>query len=130
MRDRHGALTWQHVWSPTTVTNLGWYRRSYQGKLLPSANDTPLSTRQLRKHVRHGALINLTHKHKEHILQLGADAQRVTPDESFSFFVTDLDEGVEFDADNSGFGLYTEYSVPLEETIVPVNECRMRRPRR
>lgn len=40
------------------------------------------------------------------------------------------DEGVEFDADNSGFGLYTEYSVPLEETIVPVNECRMRRPRR
>ncbi|MDD9890026.1 MAG: ABC transporter substrate-binding protein, partial [Gammaproteobacteria bacterium] len=40
------------------------------------------------------------------------------------------DEGIEFDADNSGFGLYTEYSVPLEATVVPVNNCRMRRPRR
>ena len=40
------------------------------------------------------------------------------------------DEGVEFDADNSGFGLRTIYSVPTGETIVPVNNCRMRRPRR
>jgi len=39
------------------------------------------------------------------------------------------DEGVEFDADNSGFGLVTEYQVPLEETIVE-SSCQMRRPRR
>ena len=39
------------------------------------------------------------------------------------------DEGVEFDADNSGFGLVTEYQVPLEETIVE-SSCEMRRPRR
>lgn len=39
------------------------------------------------------------------------------------------DEGVEFDADNSGYGLVTEYSVPLEETIVE-SSCQMRRPRR
>ncbi|HAJ75445.1 MAG TPA: branched-chain amino acid ABC transporter substrate-binding protein [Gammaproteobacteria bacterium] len=39
------------------------------------------------------------------------------------------DEGVEFDADNSGFGLFSEYHVPAEETIVPTS-CRMRRPRR
>ncbi len=38
-------------------------------------------------------------------------------------------EGVEFDADNSGYGLVTEYQVPLEETIVE-SSCQMRRPRR
>jgi len=40
------------------------------------------------------------------------------------------DEGIEFDADNSGFGLFSEFNVPAEETIVPVNNCRMRRPSR
>ena len=39
------------------------------------------------------------------------------------------DEGVEFDADNSGFGLVTEYQVPLEETVVE-SSCQMRRPNR
>ena len=39
------------------------------------------------------------------------------------------DEGIEFDADNSGFGLFSEYHVPTEETIVPTS-CRMRRPSR
>ena len=39
------------------------------------------------------------------------------------------DEGIEFDADNSGFGLFSEYHVPAEETIVPPS-CRMRRPSR
>ena len=39
------------------------------------------------------------------------------------------DQDVEFDADNSGFGLVTRYSVPAEETVVETS-CRMRRPRR
>ena len=97
LRDNHGTATWQHVWSSATVTDLGWYRRSYRGHVIPSTEDTPLSTRQFRKHVRHGALINLTHIHKKHRLQLGADAHRVTPDELFSFFVTDPDEALEAD---------------------------------
>lgn len=39
------------------------------------------------------------------------------------------DQNIEFDADNSGFGLYKEYSVPAENTVVETS-CRMRRPRR
>lgn len=39
------------------------------------------------------------------------------------------DEGIEFDADNSGFGLFSEYHVPAEETIVETS-CQMTRPRR
>jgi len=37
------------------------------------------------------------------------------------------DEGIQFDGDNSGFGLRTEISVPLEDTLVDPS-CRMRRP--
>ncbi|MFT4861188.1 MAG: branched-chain amino acid transport system substrate-binding protein [Pseudohongiellaceae bacterium] len=39
------------------------------------------------------------------------------------------DEGVEFDADNSGFGLVSEYKVPAEDTIRETS-CQMQRPRR
>jgi branched-chain amino acid transport system substrate-binding protein len=37
------------------------------------------------------------------------------------------DEGIEFDGDNSGFGLLTEVSVPLENTMLPTS-CEMQRP--
>ena len=37
------------------------------------------------------------------------------------------DENVVFDGDNSGFGLVTELSVPLEDTMVD-HSCHMRRP--
>jgi branched-chain amino acid transport system substrate-binding protein len=39
------------------------------------------------------------------------------------------DEGIEFDADNSGFGLFTEYEVSGDDTALE-HSCRMRRPRR
>jgi len=39
------------------------------------------------------------------------------------------DEDIEFDADNSGWGLRTEYQVPKEDTIVE-SSCQMRPPRR
>ncbi len=39
------------------------------------------------------------------------------------------DEGIEFDADNSGYGLFSIFHVPAEETIVETS-CQMRRPRR
>lgn len=37
--------------------------------------------------------------------------------------------GIDFDADNSGYGLQTIYSESMEQTIPPVN-CEMQRPRR
>ncbi len=45
------------------------------------------------------------------------------------FISVHTDQNIEFDADNSGFGLYREYSVPAEDTIIETS-CRMRRPRR
>lgn len=37
------------------------------------------------------------------------------------------DQQIQFDADNSGFGLLTEVSVPIEDTMVD-HSCQMRRP--
>lgn len=39
------------------------------------------------------------------------------------------DENIEFDSDNSGFGLYTEFVVPMAETITVNNSCKMTRPK-
>ena len=109
LRDHHQSVTWQHAWSSQAVSDLGWYRRSYEAELFPSANDTPLSAIQARKHARQGVLVNLTGFYDGHIIKAGADAQRVTPREFFSFFVTDDEEAVEaglsplvlqFDEDN------------------------------
>ncbi len=89
LRDNSQSLTWQRVWSANTVTNLGWYRRSYRAELTPSLQDIPLSASQFREHVRSGLLINLTHFFRGHTFKVGVDGQRVTPRELFSFFVTD-----------------------------------------
>lgn len=93
--DNHQSFAWQRNWSPFTTTNLGAYRRFFRSKLIPSANDLPVSAFQLRRHVRSGVLMNLTHWVNDHTLKAGADAQRVTPRESFSFFVTDKEFGEE-----------------------------------
>ena len=95
LRDNHESVSWQHIWSSDTVTKLGWYRHSFQAELIPSAGDTPLSASQFREHVRQGLLINLTHLEGGHLIKIGAEGQRVTPREFFSFFVTDGDEAEE-----------------------------------
>ena len=92
LRDNHESLSWQHIWSSDTVTNLSWYRRSFQAELIPSLADTPLSASQFREHVRQGLLIDITHQYQGHLIKVGADGQRVTPREFFSFFVTDADQ--------------------------------------
>ena len=93
--DNHQSFAWQRNWSPFTATNLGGYRRSFRSELIPSANDLPVSASQLRRHVRSGFLVNLTHWVGGHTLKAGADAQRVTPREFFSFYVTDEASGEE-----------------------------------
>ncbi len=95
LRDNHESISWQHIWSSDTVTNLGWYRRSFQSELIPGPADAPLSASQFREHVRQGLLINLTHLKDGHLIKVGVEGQRVTPREFFSFYVTDEDKAEE-----------------------------------
>lgn len=61
----------------------------------------------------------------EELYMRGEDHQLIQP----LFVSKQTDEGIEFDADNSGFGLLTEYEVAAEDTALE-HSCRMRRPRR
>ena len=91
--DNHQSVAWQRTWSAVTATNVGGYRRSFRAELVPSTNDIPLSASQLRRHVRSGILVNFTHFVAGQTIKAGADAQRVTPREFFSFFVTNEEQG-------------------------------------
>ena len=90
LRDNHQSVNWQRLWSTHTVTNLALYKRSYRSILTPGANPHPLSVQQSRKHVRQGLVFNATDVRGNHKLQIGVDVQRITPDELFSFFITDI----------------------------------------
>ena len=93
--DNHQSVAWQRNWSAATATNVGGYRRSFRSELFPSPDDLPISASQLRRHGRSGILVNLTHFVAGHTIKAGAEAQRVTPREFFSFHVTDEDAGEE-----------------------------------
>jgi hypothetical protein len=83
------SLSWQHVWSAATVSNLGLYRNYYRSQLAPSPGDTPISADQDRHHVRQGVLASVTHSVRGHTLQGGAEVSHVSVQERFVFFVTD-----------------------------------------
>ncbi len=109
LRDHSQSISWQHTWSPTTVSNLAYFRRFYQSRLFGSQFDTPIFAEQDRKHVRQGFIASVTHVYRGHTFKAGAEATRVTPREFFTFAITDEveaeDEGVseaalEFDLDN------------------------------
>ncbi len=98
LRDDHQSLIWQRSWSDETVTDLASYRHSFGAKLFPSAGDVPISAEQDRRHVRQGVLLNLTRLLGRHVLKGGADFQRVSAREGFSFFTTDEGEGISEEA--------------------------------
>lgn len=95
LRDNSQSVSWQHIWSAHTVTNLAGFRRFYQSRLLGSKFDTPITASQDRKHSRLGFITSLTKAWRGHTIKLGAEASRVTPDETFRFAVTDAEEAEE-----------------------------------
>jgi len=98
LRDDHQSLIWQRSWSGETVTDVASYRHSFGAKLFPSEGDRPISGAQDRRHVRQGVLLNVTRLAGDHLLKGGADLQRVSARESFSFFTTGEGEGISEEA--------------------------------
>ncbi|HJS73146.1 MAG TPA: TonB-dependent receptor, partial [Vicinamibacteria bacterium] len=102
LRDDHQSLIWQRSGSPRAVMDAALYRHSFGAELLPSAEDTPVSASQDRRHTREGALLSLTRLVNRHLLKGGADVQRVSARESFSFYTTD--EGADVSDEAEAFG--------------------------
>jgi hypothetical protein len=118
LRDNGESVTWQRVWSGDTVTNAGWYRRSLQAELLPSGQDTPLSGSQFREHVRSGLLVNWTRFFRGHTIKAGADGQRLTPRERFSFYVTDPEEAEEAGLSEGALGFNAQNPFEFHGRVV------------
>lgn len=89
LRDNNQSISWERIWSTNFVTNFAVFRRSYNSELLPSESDTPISASQNRQHSRTGIIGSATQIFKKHIFKYGFEADRLTPRESFLFFITD-----------------------------------------
>jgi hypothetical protein len=98
LRDNSQSISWQHTWSPSTVSNIAYFRRFYESRLLGSEFDTPIFAAQDRRHVRQGILASVTHVYRRHTVKAGVETTRVTPREFFTFSITDQevaeDEGI------------------------------------
>jgi outer membrane receptor protein involved in Fe transport len=89
LRDNSQSVSWQRIWSSTTVSNIAYFRRSYRSRLSGSEFDTPIFAEQDREHVRQGLVASLTRSLGGHTFKAGLEAARVAPRESFTFAVTD-----------------------------------------
>lgn len=108
-RDHGQSVSWQRIWSQNTVINLAGFHRYYQAMLLGSPFDTPIFAAQERSHSRYGLLASLSQSLRGHNFKTGVEAMRLTPDEFFSFAITDpveaeeqkvSDAALEFGPDN------------------------------
>ncbi len=95
LRDNSQSVSWQHLWSLGTVSDIAYFRRFAESELQGSAFDTPLYAAQDRTHVRQGILASITHTFKRHTFKAGVEATRVTPREYFTFAVTDREAAAE-----------------------------------
>jgi hypothetical protein len=95
LRDNSQSIRWQRVWSPSTVTDLAFYRQAYKAGLIGSSFDTPLFAAQTRRNVRQGIIAGLTKSQARHTFKTGLEASRVSLNELFTFAVTDEEEAEE-----------------------------------
>lgn len=95
LRDNSQSVSWQRVWSPTTVSNIAYSRRSYESNLTGSQFDTPLFAEQEREHAHQTLIASITRFYRGHTLKAGMEGSRVTPREFLTFAITDEEEAEE-----------------------------------
>ena len=95
LRDNSQAIRWQRVWSPVTVTDLAYFRQSYESRLQGSPFDRPLFASQDRTNARQGIIASITHSFRGHTMKAGVETSRVSLGEFFTFAVTDREEAEE-----------------------------------
>jgi outer membrane receptor protein involved in Fe transport len=121
----HLALSWQRVWSASTVSQVSAYVRDASVRLDGSAQDTPLFATADRALSRVGVLAGLSRQIGVNTLKAGFESQRLSLGEDFLFAVTDAelaeesgfsDEALEFDlahpftfSDRAGAALWSAY---------------------
>jgi outer membrane receptor protein involved in Fe transport len=132
LRDNSQSVRWQRVWSPTTVSDVAFYRQSYVARLIGSEFDTPLFAAQDRRNTRLGIVAGLTQSLGRHTIKVGMEASRVSLREYFTFAVTDeaeaeehqiSDAALEFDLDDpfvfNGRIARSNFAAYIQDTFTP-----------
>jgi outer membrane receptor protein involved in Fe transport len=88
VRQGYADVSWQRAWSGRTASQVSGYVRRSGAELDASPQDTPLSATADRSLLRAGAVASITLQRGTHLLKLGGEAQRLSLDETFSFFIT------------------------------------------
>lgn len=89
--DNMESFSWQHVFSPNTVSYLAFFQRYNSAKLDSNALATPVFAEQTRHQSNIGALGSVTHSTHRHTIKAGFELERFPVTESFTFAITDLD---------------------------------------
>jgi outer membrane receptor protein involved in Fe transport len=91
----YADLSWQRAWSDSTVSQLAVYHRRSSAALEGSSRDTPIFASSDRSLARTGGIAAISHQRGRHLLKGGIEAQALSLDETFGFFVTDDEEASE-----------------------------------
>ena len=97
--DNMQSLSWQHTFSPNTVSYLAFFQRYNSAKLQSNRLATPVFAEQSRHNSTYGALGSLTFVRGHNTIKTGFELTRFPVIESFTFAITDLDALLEKEPD-------------------------------
>jgi len=108
VRHDHQSVSWQHSWSPNTLSDVAYFRNFFRSELIGSPFDTPLTATQNRHQTRQGMLASLTHATHGHTIKAGVETSRVSINEFFGFAVTDPEVAEEAGLSNAALEFRTD----------------------
>jgi hypothetical protein len=87
-RNQSASLSWQHIFSPSTVANLALFGRTSTGELTSNPLSTPVVAFQGRRLTNYGLIASLSYAGHGHSLKTGLQYTRTPVREDFSFYPT------------------------------------------
>jgi hypothetical protein len=97
--DNMQSLSWQHTFSPGTVSYLAFFQRYNSAQLRSNRLATPVFAEQSRHNSIYGALGSLTFYRGHNTIKTGFELTRFPVTESFTFAITNLEALLEKEPD-------------------------------
>ncbi|HKP11759.1 MAG TPA: TonB-dependent receptor, partial [Blastocatellia bacterium] len=88
-RNESASLSWQHIFSPSTVASLALFGRTSTAELTSNPLSTPVVAFQDRRLTNYGFITSLSYGGHGHSLKTGIQYTRTPVRENFSFYPTD-----------------------------------------
>jgi outer membrane receptor protein involved in Fe transport len=88
LRDNSQNITYQHIFSPNTVSQFSFFHRRSRAQLLSNPNATPVVANQERLLQNYGGLASLSLTRGTHNIKFGGQVTITPIEEHFSFYPT------------------------------------------